>query len=288
MQIDKYKFTGTKKFDLKSYDTKDPNDVLDKEEEQSLIKQNTTLLEKLLDKLAAEAKNAILIIIQGTDAAGKDGAIRHVFSGLNPQNIFVHSFKQPTTNELAHDYLWRTALHMPPRGKLAVFNRSYYEDVLIGKVHKLYKIQNLPDRCKEDDVIEKRYTHIKNLEEYLWDNGITVLKFFLHISKEEQKQRFIERISDQTKNWKFTKNDVLEREFWDDYQKAYEIAINETATKRCPWFIIPADKKWFARLLISEVVKNTLEALEPQYPKLSAQAKEELNDCGKILAPGMS
>lgn len=283
MDIKKYKFTGSDKLDIKGFDTSDTGKFANKEEVQSITEENLVLMEEYQDKLYAEGKNGVLIIFQAMDAAGKDGAVKHVFSGLNPQGVDVYSFKQPSNEELMHDYLWRAQKNIPLRGKIAIFNRSYYEDVLISKVHKLYKTQSLPDRCKEDNVIEKRYDQIRNYEEYLWENGITVVKFFLHISKDEQKKRFLERIDEKSKNWKFSKSDMLERQYWNDYQDAYEKAINETATEKCPWYVIPSDKKWFARMMISKIILNTLKEIDPQYPKLSTEAVKDLEECRKGL-----
>ncbi|WFR55663.1 polyphosphate kinase 2 family protein [Anaerocolumna sp. AGMB13025] len=282
MGIKKYEFTGEKKFDIRDFDTSDTGE-LSKEELHSLVSDNMALMREYQDKLYAEGKNGILIIFQAMDAAGKDGAVNHVFSGLNPQGVDVLSFKQPTSEELAHDYLWRIHKHVPQRGKIAIFNRSYYEDVLVAKVHKLYEVQNLPDRCKEEDVIHKRYGHIRDFEEYLWDNGITVVKFFLHISKDEQKKQFLERIDDKSKNWKFSKSDLSEREYWEDYQKAYEKAINKTATKQCPWYVIPSDNRWFARSLVSEVIVKVMKEIDPNYPKISKEAEADLQKCRQLL-----
>jgi PPK2 family polyphosphate:nucleotide phosphotransferase len=254
MDIGKYEFTDERKFNIKRFNTSDTGEFSSKEDVQSLVEENHKLMEEYHDKLFAESKNGLLIIFQAMDAAGKDGAVKHIFSGLNPQGVDVYNFKQPSAEELSHDYLWRAHKVLPQRGKIAIFNRSYYEEVLIGKVHKLYKTQNLPDRCKRDDIFEKEYRQIKDFEEYMWENGITVLKFFLHISKDEQKKQFLERIEDKSKNWKFSKSDLLERKHWDEYQDAYEKAINATATGKCPWYVIPSDKKWYGRVLISEIV----------------------------------
>jgi polyphosphate:nucleotide phosphotransferase, PPK2 family len=283
MNVKKYRFTGEKNFDINSFDTSDIGEFSGKEEALDLIEKHLKSMEEYQDKLYAEGKNGILILFQAMDAAGKDGAVKHIFSGLNPQGVDVYSFKQPSAEELMHDYLWRAHKVLPQKGKIAIFNRSYYEDVLIAKVHKLYQVQNLPDRCKNDDIIEKRYKQIANFEDYMWENGITVIKFFLHISNNEQKKRFMERIEDKSKNWKFSKSDMLEREYWEDYQDAYEKAINATATETCPWYVIPSDKKWFARTLISEIIVKALKEINPQYPELSKEAEQELQDCKKNL-----
>lgn len=283
MSVKKYKFTGEKKFDIRDFDTSDTGEFKNREELQGLIDKNMSQMREYQDKLYAEGKNGILIIFQAMDAAGKDGAVNHVFSGLNPQGVDVLSFKQPSSEELAHDYLWRVHKNVPQRGKIAIFNRSYYEDVLVAKVHKLYELQNLPDRCKEDGVIGKRYGQIRNFEEYLWENGISIVKFFLHISKDEQKKQFLERIEDKSKNWKFSKGDMLEREHWEDYQDAYEKAINKTSTEKCPWYVIPSDNRWFARMLISEVIVKTMKEIDPKYPKISKEAEADLEYCKQSL-----
>lgn len=283
MCVKKYKFTGERKFDIHDFCTSDEREGKDKEDIQEQINKNLSQMKEYQDKLYAEGKNGILIIFQAMDAAGKDGAVNHVFSGLNPQGVDVCNFKQPSAEELAHDYLWRAHKNVPQRGKIAIFNRSYYEDVLVAKVHKLYKTQNLPDRCKEDGVIKERYSQIRDFEKYLWGNGITIVKFFLHISKEEQKKQFLQRIEDKSKNWKFSKSDMLEREYWDDYQNAYEKAINETATEECPWYVIPSDNRWYARALISEIIVKTMKKIDPQYPEISKEAEEDLQKCRQGL-----
>lgn len=283
MSIKNYKFTGERKFDIHEFDTSDTGEFKSKTDIQGLIDKNMSRLREYQDKLYAEGKNGILIVFQAMDAAGKDGAVKHVFSGLNPQGVDVCSFKEPSGEELAHDYLWRVHKNVPPRGKIAIFNRSYYEDVLIAKVHKLYKLQNLPDRCKEDGAIEKRYGQIRNFEEYLWENGIWTVKFFLHISREEQKKQFLERIEDKSKNWKFSKSDLKEREYWDAYQDAYEKAINKTATEKCPWYVIPSDNRWFARMLVSEIIVKTMKEIDPKYPEISTEAEADLLNCRQSL-----
>lgn len=282
MHLAKYRFTGEEKFEIGEFDTSETGKYQSKDDLIDIVAENLKQMEEIQDRLYAEAENGVLIIFQALDAAGKDGAVKHVFSGLNPQGVTVYNFKQPSAEELSHDYLWRAAKNMPQRGRIAVFNRSYYEEVLIGKVHRLYENQKLPQRCL-DDVIEKRYVQIRNFENYLWENGITIIKFFLNISKKEQRRRLLERIDDKSKNWKFAKDDLHEREFWDDYQKAYEKAINETATKNCPWYVLPADKKWYARALISEIILHTLKEIAPKYPRLSPEAEKELEACKKSL-----
>lgn len=283
MNFNKYTFSGDKILSISEFNAGDTGPFKSKEEAVGKTQENLKKLEYLQDKLYAESKEAILIIFQAMDTAGKDGAIKHVMSGVNPQGIDVHSFKQPSAEELSHDYLWRVTKAMPQKGKITIFNRSYYEDVLVARVHKLYKNQNLPERCVTGDIIERRYAQINNLEKYLWENGIRIVKFFLNISKEEQKKRIIKRIDDKTKNWKFSESDIKERKCWDEYQRAYEDAINNTSTKHAPWHVIPSDKKWFSRFLISEVIADALEHINPQYPKLPEEKEEILKECRKQL-----
>ena len=223
------------------------------------------------------------MIFQAMDAAGKDSAIKHVMSGINPQGVQVYNFKQPSTDELAHDYLCRAAKVLPARGKIAIFNRSYYEDVLVVKVHRLYEKMNIAERCKTADTIEKRYQQIRNFEDYLWENGIVTVKFFLHLSKETQRKRFLERIDDEDKNWKFSASDIEERNYWDDYQEAYQSAIEATATKKNPWYVIPADKKWFSRAIISNILLEVMKEINPQYPAVTKDQKMSLKDSRQKL-----
>ena len=283
MEIKKYRFDGSREFSQDRFDPSDTGNYTCKEEAAHKLKQNQQRLSSLQDRLYAEAKEGVLIIFQAMDAAGKDGAVKHVMSGVNPQGIDVFSFKQPSREELAHDYLWRCAKRLPERGKLCIFNRSYYEDVLVGRVHKLYMNYNLPQRCKGNHVMEQRYRQITGFEEYLWENGIRVVKFYLDISKEEQKKRFLKRIDDKSKNWKFSASDLAERQHWEEYQRAYEDAINNTATKHAPWYVVPSNKKWFSRLLISEILIHTLREIAPQYPALPPKGSEMLLRCRQEL-----
>jgi len=277
VDIKKYKVTGKKGFDFEGFDTKGKSGFDSAEEVQNVINQNIKKISDLQAKLYAEGKVALLIIFQAMDAAGKDGAIKHVMSGINPQGVNVYSFKQPSAEELAHDYLWRAVKVLPERGKIAIFNRSYYEDVLIVKVHKLYEKMNLPDRCKGKSVIEDRYRQIRNFEDYLWENGIVTVKFFLHMSEETQRKRFLQRIDEKDKNWKFSEGDINERRFWNDYQDAYKTAIEATATKTNPWYIVPADKKLYTRAVVSEVLLDVLKTIDPQYPKISQEQEKALS-----------
>ena len=283
MNTKHYRYNGEGTFRLNQHATDDTAGISSKEEALTLLKENQQQMAILQDRLYAENKESILIIFQAMDAAGKDSAIKHVISGVNPQGVSVHNFKQPSSEELDHDYLWRAFRALPERGNIGIFNRSYYEDVLVVKVHGLHKTAQLPDRCLSKHLFEERYQQISQFEHYLHQNGTRVIKIFLHLSKEEQKKRFLKRIDDPEKNWKFSQSDIEERAFWDDYQAAYEDAIQHTATKTAPWYIVPADKKWFARLLISQIIVETLQDIDPQYPELPKATKERLAQCREQL-----
>jgi len=283
MDIHKFRVTEKNREDHSWFTLGEIDGAVSKKELRAIMRENKERLAELQDRFYAEGKVALLIIFQAMDAAGKDGAIKHVMSGINPQGVNVYSFKQPSSEELSHDYLWRAVKVLPPRGKIAIFNRSYYEDVLIVKVHKLYENQNLPDRLKTADTIEQRYKQIRDFEEYLWENGIITVKFFLHLSKDEQRRRFLKRIDRKDKNWKFSHADLHEREFWDDYQEAYQTAIRETATEKNPWFVVPADKKAFSRAVVSEVLLDVMNYIDPKYPTISEQQEAELIECKRKL-----
>lgn len=279
MSSKKYHVSGAKKIHLADFDTGAPGSV--KSKKQVYLKrteENLAEISSYQDKLYSEGKEGLLIVLQAMDASGKDGTIKHVLSGVNPQGIDVFSFKGPNSTELSHDFLWRIGSKLPERGKLCLFNRSHYEDVLIVKVRKLYENYKMPDRCKGDHIIQRRYKHICNFEDYLYDEGYRVIKIFLNLSKEEQKKRFLERIDQKMKNWKFSSADLKERALWDEYQKAYEDAINATATKVSPWYIFPADNKWYTRFLVSEAILNELKIIDPKYPKLPEEEQTRLND----------
>jgi len=284
MDIKKYKVTGEKKFVLSDYDTKETGEFKSSADAKKATAKNVEAISELQAELYAEGKYALLIIFQAMDAGGKDSAIKHVMSGVNPQGVNVYSFKQPSAEELAHDYLWRAIKALPERGKIGIFNRSYYEDVLVVKVHKLYENQLMPDRCKGKNIIADRYRQIRNFEDYLWENGIITLKFFLNMSKETQRKRLLERIDNKDKNWKFAASDLKERQYWDNYQEAYQSAIDATASHNNPWYVVPADKKWYTRTVISEVLLEALKKINPQYPTISQEQKEILMDCKQQLS----
>ena len=278
MNIEKYKVNGKKKFRLTDYSTKDTGCFDSSESVRAIVEQNIKEISSLQSKLYADGKVALLIIFQAMDAAGKDSAIKHVMSGVNPQGVKVYNFIQPSPEELSHDYLWRAVKALPQRGKIAIFNRSYYEDVLVVKVHKLYEKLNIIERCKASDTMEKRYMQIRHFEDYLWENGIVTVKFFLNISKETQRKRFLKRIDKKDKNWKFSDADIREREYWDDYQQAYQSAIEATATEHNPWYIIPADRKWFSRAICSNILLNAMQEINPQYPVISKEQEIMLEE----------
>ena len=286
MKLEDCVYRGEGKFDISAFPTSVNVDKDEKAEFVRLTEENTAKMADLQDKLYAEAKEGVVILIQAMDAAGKDSTIKHVMSGVNPQGCVVHSFKQPSREELAHSFLWRAMMHMPQRGYLGVFNRSYYEDVLVVRVHDLQRGYAMPARCIDmdsDKFFEKRYRQISDFEEYLWENGYRVVKIFLNEGKDEQAKRFLARIEDKTKNWKFSESDMKERELWDDYQKAYEKAIENTASKHAPWYVIPADQKWFARYLVSEAIVGVLKDIDPHYPEMPDDQKAHLASCKEQL-----
>lgn len=275
-QLEKYCVDGSKKCHLAKLPTDSGADKVDKDEILKKTQKNQEKIFALQDKLYADGREGLLIVLQARDAAGKDSTIRHVMGGVNPQGVQVYSYKQPSKEELAHDYLWRCNKNLPRRGMIAIFNRSYYEDVLVVKVHKLYKTYQMAARClKGKDFIKKRYKHIRDYEEYLYDNSYRVLKIFLNVSEEKQKERFLERLEKPEKNWKFSGSDMSERDLWPEYSRAYEDAINETATKDAPWYVIPADQKWYSRYLVSEAILKTLKEINPKYPEVSPEEEEK-------------
>jgi len=271
-------------FRLKHFDTKDTGEVKDKQHGQKIIDERADLLSNLQEKLYAQDRWALLLIFQAMDAAGKDGVIKHVMSGVNPQGCDVYSFKTPSTEELNHDYLWRAHSRVPERGKIGIFNRSYYEEVLVVRVHPaILRAQKLPDAVMTKHIWEQRYEDINAFEEYLTRNGIVVRKFFLHVSKKEQKKRFLERLEDSKKNWKFSMPDVKERRYWKDYQEAYEETIQNTATKHAPWYVVPADNKWYTQLIVASAIITALEEFELSFPEVDKEKKKELESARESL-----
>jgi len=252
---------------------------------RKILQRGVQLLAEYQNKLYAQNTHALLIILQAMDAAGKDGTIKHVMSGLNPQGCDVHSFKAPSAEELDHDYLWRSFKVLPERGRIGIFNRSYYEEVLVVRVHpELLEGQHVPPELRNKGIWERRFREINHFERYLVDNGIQVLKLFLHLSKAEQKRRFLERIGRPEKNWKFSASDVKERAFWNDYMAAYEDAFTHTSTKWAPWYIVPADNKWFTRLAVAAIIAAKLQEIDPQYPTVDEEHRRGLAEAKKLLA----
>lgn len=285
MKIKDFLVEEGKKLNLKKHKTDYTGEYKSKADAVADLQKNIERLSKLQDVLYAQNHHALLIIFQAMDAAGKDGAIKHVMSGLNPQGCQVFSFKAPSAEELDHDFLWRTSKSLPERGRIGIFNRSYYEEVLVVRVHpSILENQPLPRKVKNDkNIWEKRFEDISNFEKYLTRNGIHVIKFFLNVSKGEQKKRFLERVNTPEKNWKFSSSDIKERGFWDDYQKAYEEALSATSTKESPWYVIPADNKWFTRVTVSEIICQTLEELDLHYPQVSKEQLKSLEEAKRLL-----
>ncbi len=284
------KVPTNKKIKLKDFDTRWPHGGLNGDEEACRIKAEKSLkedLKKLAEaqaKLYADDRFSLLIIFQAMDAAGKDGTIKHVLSGVNPQGCEVHAFKQPSKEEIDHNFLWRYTRRLPERGRMGIFNRSYYEDVLIVKVHpEILVAQNLPTDTFDKAFWKARYHDINALEHHLSRNGTVILKFFLHLSKDEQKRRFLDRLNQPEKNWKFSMADLEERRYWDDYMRVYEEAINATNTEWAPWHIIPADHKWVSRTLVAEIITRTLKKMKLSYPIVSEASKKALEEAKRLL-----
>jgi len=279
-----YRIDDGKHFRLKDFDPADTGHWHSVENAREALQEGVLRMAELQDKLYAQGCWSLLLIIQALDAAGKDGTIKHVMSGVNPEGCEVYSFKTPSTTELQHDFLWRTTLRLPERGHIGIFNRSYYEEVLIVRVHpKVLEAEKLPPPLLTKNIWEERFEDIRSFERHLARNGTVIRKFFLHVSKKEQKRRFLERLEQPQKNWKFSAADIHEREYWDDYQNAYEDMIRNTATKHAPWYVIPADNKWFTHLAVSAAIVDTLQELDPSYPKVDAAKHKELQTSRRLL-----
>lgn len=286
--LDGFRVKPGKKVSLKKFHTDFDRKSMSKEEGELMLKEGVRLLSEMQDKLYAHNQYSILIIFQAMDAAGKDSAIKHIMSGLNPQGVKVTSYKAPSTTELDHTYLWRHYTQIPARGEIGIFNRSHYENVLVTRVHPEYILkENNPDVSSVKDINEKfwqrRFEQINRFERNLVENGTIVLKFFLHVSKEEQRKRLLARIDDPAKNWKFEVNDLKERQLWDQYMKAYEDMLEHCSPNHAPWFVIPADDKWFARLCIAGIIYREFDRLEFSYPKVDAAGRKELEQARKML-----
>jgi PPK2 family polyphosphate:nucleotide phosphotransferase len=279
-----YRVDGGKHFRLKDFDPGDTSRWHSKEHAEEAVLESKARTAELQDMLYAQDSWAVLLIFQAMDAAGKDGAIKHVMSGVNPQGCQVYSFKAPSPEDLQHDYLWRTTRFLPERGHIGIFNRSYYEEVLVVRVHpELLKSERVPPPLVTKNTWKERFEDMRYFERHMLRNGTVIRKFFLHISKKEQKRRFLARLDQPEKNWKFSTADVHERKYWDDYQEAYEDMIRNTATEDAPWYVVPADNKWFTRLVVSAVIVDTLEKLDLSYPNVDAAKRKELEAAKKLL-----
>jgi len=281
-----YRVTRGEEFRLKDFDPRDTHGLKSeyKGEAKALLESGVEWLSDEQQRLYAQDRWGVLLIFQAMDAAGKDGTIKHVMSGVDPQGVQVHSFKSPSSEDLDHDFLWRCAKALPERGRIGIFNRSYYEEVLVVRVHQqLLEKQKLPSELVTRDIWEERYEAINAFERYLARNGYLILKFFLHVSKKEQKRRLLERLDQPEKNWKYSSADARERRYWDDYMKCYEDMIRHTATKRAPWYVVPADNKWFTRLVVSGAIVDALEDLDLRFPKVDKEKLKELATARQLL-----
>ncbi len=287
MDINNYCYDGRKKFDIEEFDCDSIGEFNNREEAVDEFVQNLLVINKEQQKLYSERKEGVIFIFQAMDAAGKDGVIRTVFSTLSPHGVKEFCFKVPSSEEKSHDFLWRFWSALPPRGSISIFNRSYYEDVLIGRVHELYKYDIVPDRVKNSNVIKERYRQITNFERYLYETGTRIVKIFLNVSKDEQARRFISRIDTPRKNWKVSPGDLKEREYWDKYMEAFEKMINQTSTGISPWYVVPADHKWYARLLVSRIVRKTLEDMKPKFPTIEKADIDSLKEARAKLAKSL-
>ncbi len=284
-----FRVTDGKDFRLKDIDPGDTLDLgsEDKPRAKEALVMGVEALAELQDMLYAQDSWAVLLIFQAMDAAGKDGTIKHVMSGVNPQGCQVTSFKSPSSEDLDHDYLWRCVKNLPPKGHIGIFNRSYYEETLVVRVHPEYlERQKIPPELVTKDIWNERFKDIRGFERYLTRNGVVIRKFFLHVSKKEQKKRFLARLDNPEKNWKFSASDLKERAFWDDYQEAYEDMIRHTATEDAPWYVVPADNKWFTRVVVAAAVVSTLGSLDLTYPKVGPEKLKELAAARRALLAG--
>jgi PPK2 family polyphosphate:nucleotide phosphotransferase len=273
-----------KRIRLEDYDPGFTGHFESEDEASAKLRGDVVTLSDYQDLLYAHNTYALLLIFQGMDTSGKDGVIRHVMSGVNPQGTLVHSFKAPSAEELDHDFLWRTAKALPERGRIGIFNRSHYEEVLVVRVHpELLEAQRLPPEPNGKRLWKRRFEDINNFEKYLARNGIVILKFFLNLSKAEQRRRLLARIDTPEKNWKFSVNDVKERGYWDDYMSAYEDALNQTSTEWAPWHVVPADHKWFTRAVVADIIVTKLKSLDLRYPKVSEDGRRQLSKARKLL-----
>lgn len=275
--IKKYRYDGSEKFDIAKVSTDETSEEQDRGKAEARMAENFRKIAELQERLYADKKEGVIFLFQAMDAAGKDGTIAAVLTCLSPHGVKESAFKSPSSEELAHDFLWRIAKEVPRKGEIAIFNRSQYEEVLIYKVKKLWESQARAERIKEEDILKNRYQDIVNFEEYLWHNSVRTVKIFLNVSKKEQAKRFLSRIEKPEKNWKFSASDFEERKYWDAYQEAFEDAINKTATKDCPWYVVPADHKWYMRMVVSEIILDTLKEMDPRYPAVTKERLAEFD-----------
>ncbi len=278
-----YRYDGSKKFKLSKVSTDETSMEKDRKTAEEKMQKNFEEISELQKKLYAEKKEGVIFLFQAMDAAGKDGTIAAVLTCLSPHGVGESAFKAPSSTELAHDYLWRVEQEAPMQGDIAIFNRSHYEEVLIYRVRKMWEIQANADRIDLDKIMDYRYEDICNYERYLWHNNIRTVKIFLNVSRKEQARRFLSRIEEPEKNWKFSANDFAERKYWDDYQEAFEIAINKTSTKEAPWYVVPADHKWYMRYIVSEIILHTLKDMDPHYPTVTKERLAEFDEYKKTL-----
>lgn len=278
-----YRYDGSREFKLSKVSTNETSFESDRKKAEEKLEKNFAKIQELQSRLYAEKKEGLIILFQAMDAAGKDGTIAAVLTCLSPHGVYEAAFKSPSSTEQGHDYLWRIEQQVPMKGDIAIFNRSHYEEVLIYRVKKLWKNQAHADRIDPKELLDRRYEDIRNFERYLWNNSIRTVKIFLNVSKKEQARRFLSRIEEPEKNWKFSGSDFEERKYWDDYQEAFEIAINKTATKEAPWFVVPADHKWYMRLVVSEIILNTLKDMNPKYPEVTEDRLREFAGYRDVL-----
>ena len=281
--LKKYRYDGDRKFKLSKVSTKETSLEKDREKAEARMKKNFEKISELQKKLYADKKEGVIFLFQAMDAAGKDGTIAAVLTCLSPHGLNEIAFKSPSALDAAHDFLWRIEANTPMKGEIAVFNRSHYEEVLIYRVKKLWKNQANAERIDYDKILDYRYEDICNYERYLWHNNVRTVKIFLNVSKTEQARRFLSRIEEPEKNWKFSGSDFEERKYWDDYQEAFEIAINKTATKEAPWYVVPADHKWYMRLVVSEIILHTLKDMNPKYPEVTKERLKEFDGYKEVL-----
>lgn len=283
MDISRYLAKEGEKIDLAQWPTACDVDIDKKKVKEELLDQTIAEMQDLQEKLCADNHYGLIIVLQAMDAAGKDGTVKHVFAHLNPAGVKVHSFKQPSSEELDHDYMWRINKALPGRGEIGIFNRSHYEEVVVARIHNLIKSDGMPEKLIRKDIWETRYRQIRDWERYLSENGFPMVKIFLHLSKDEQKKRLIDRILTKQKNWKFDMSDIEERKYWNRYQKVYGEVLAATSTKYAPWYIVPADDKWYTRYVVAQIVLKELKAIDPKFPKLSPEVEKQLAQFRQLL-----